>query len=105
MLGVEGIEQRSCLGAAHFSEDDPVGTEPESVFQKGVEGDVSLERVRLRSGRHDVGFPNVKFRGILDYNDALVIGNEIGENPQKCSLARSRSTANKQRLSARNLFS
>ena len=93
MAGIERIEQSPRLNSPDFAEDDSVGTEPKSVLQEVVEGDVGLEGIRLRSGRNYVGFPNMKLGGILDDDNPLVVGNEIRQYPQKSRLAGPRSTA------------
>jgi hypothetical protein len=44
---------------------------------------MSLECIRLRSRRYNVGFADVKFWSVLDGNDPLLIWNEVGQNPHK----------------------
>ena len=87
MAGVEGIEQRSCFDSAHFAEDDPVRSPAESGLQKVVERDVGLECIGLAFGGNNVRLLDVKFRSVLDDDDALMIGNEVGQYPQKCRLS------------------
>ena len=80
------------------------GRQRRADFQKVVERDVGLERIRLAFGRHNVRLLDVKFGGILDDDDALVVGNEVGQYPQKRRLSGPRSATDKQRLSAANLL-
>src|ERR1700677_1291755 len=105
MARVEGIEQCSRLDSAHFAQDDPVRSPAESGLQKIVERDVGLERVGLAFDRQNVRFLNVKLRSILNDDDAIPVGNEVSQYPQKCGLAGAGATTNQQRLSAANLFS
>ena len=104
VAGVEGIEQRSRLDSAHFAEDDPVRSPAESGLQKVVESDVGLERVGLAFDGQNVRLLDLQFRSIFDHDDAFMIRNEIGQYPQKRGLTRTRSAADKQRLSAANLL-
>ena len=45
MTRIERIQQRSCLGAPHLAKDDPVRSEPQSVFKQFVERYRCLKRV------------------------------------------------------------
>jgi hypothetical protein len=54
MARVEGIEKRSSLDSAHFAQDDPVRSPPESGLQKVIERDVDFERIALAFDRQDV---------------------------------------------------
>ena len=47
---------------------------------------------------------DLKFGGILDDNNAILVGNKVGQYPQKRGFAGTRSAADKQRLSAANLL-
>src|ERR1700722_5196832 len=104
MAGVEGIEQRSRLGSAHFAENDPVRSPAESGLQEIIEGDVGLECVGLAFGRDNVRLLDVKFGRVLNDDDAIVVWNEVCQYPQECCLAGTGPTANEQGLSAANLF-
>lgn len=66
---------------------------------------MSLECIRLRSRRNNIGLPDMKFRSVLEDDDALVIRNEISQNPEKGRLPSSCSAADEQRLPVRDLFS
>ena len=94
MACVEGIEQGPRFDSPDFSEDDSVGSEPECVFQQVVKRNVRFEGICLRSCRNYIWFPNMKFGGILDDDNPLVVGNEVCENPQKSRLPGPRSAAN-----------
>src|SRR5208337_3337690 len=104
MAGVEGIEQGARLDPAHFSENDPVRSPAKGGFQKIIERDVGLERVGLAFGRHNVRLLDVKFRGIFNDHDAIVIRNEVSQYPQERGLAGSRSTTDEQSLSTTDLL-
>src|ERR1022692_151816 len=104
MAGVEGIEQGSCLDSTHFAENDPVWSPAQSGLQKVIEGDVGLERVGLAFGWHNVRFLDVKFGGVLNDHDAIVVRNEVCQYPQECGLAGPGPTADEQGLSAADLF-
>ena len=82
MAGVEGIEQRSRLDSAHFAKDDPVRSPAESGLQKVVKSDVGLERIGLAFDGENVRLLDLQFRSIFDDDDALMIGNEVGQYPQ-----------------------
>jgi hypothetical protein len=81
VAGVEGIEQRSRLDSAHFAQDDPVRSPAESGLQKIVERDVGLERIGLAFDGQNVRLLDVKLRSIFDDDDALMLGNKVGQNP------------------------
>src|SRR5208282_4841277 len=104
MAGVEGIEQDACLDSTHFAENDPVWSPAQSGLQKVIKRNVGLERVGLAFGRHNVRLLDVKFGGILNDHDAIVIRNEVSQYPQKRGLAGPRPTADEQGLSAADLF-
>src|ERR1035441_194728 len=104
MAGVEGIEQGSCLDSTHFAENDPVGSPAQSGLQKVVERDVGLERIGLAFDSQNVWLLNVKLGGIFDYHDAILLRNEVSQNPQQCRFARAGSTTDKQRLSVADLL-
>src|ERR1700677_2983426 len=104
MAGVEGIEQGSCLDSTHFAENDPVWSPAQSGLQKVIERDVGLERIGLAFGRHNVRLLDVKFGGIFDDHDAIVIRNEVSQYPQKRGLAGPRATTDEQGLSASDLL-
>src|SRR5580698_2981934 len=104
MAGIEGIEERSRLDSAHFAENDPVRSPAESGLQKIIEGDVGLERIGLAFCRHNVRLLDVKFRGIFDDHDAIIVRNEVSQYPQERGLAGPRPTANEQSLSVADLF-
>src|SRR5208337_3235761 len=46
----------------------------------------------------------MKFRSVLDDDDAFTFGNRVGEYPQECGLTRAGAAADKQRLPAANLL-
>src|SRR5229473_6661032 len=100
MAGVEGIEQRTRLDSTHFAENDPIRSPAQSGLQKVIERDVGLERIGLAFGRHNVRLPDVKFGGILNDHDAIMVRNEVCQYPQKRGLAGPRPTADEQSLSA-----
>src|SRR5580698_626621 len=104
MAGVKGIEQRPRFDSAHFTQNDPVRSPPECRLQRIFEGDVGLECIGLAFDRQNVWLLDVKLRGIFDDYDAILFWNEVGQNPQKCRLAGSGSTTDKQRFSTANLF-
>src|SRR6266849_4068274 len=105
MAGVEGIQQRSRLGSAHFAENDPVWSPAQSGLQKVIERDVGLERIGLAFGRHNVRLLDVKLGGVLNDHDAIVVRNEVSQYPQERGFAGPRPTADEQGLSAADLFS
>ncbi len=105
VASVEGIEQRSRLASAHFAENDSVGSPAESVtFKKLVERHIGLESIGLASGGNNVRLLNLKLRGVLDDDKALLVWNEVGQYSQKRRLSGPRAAADEQRLSAANLL-
>ena len=56
MTGVERIEQRARLDAAHLAQDDPVGPPAQSCLEEFVEGDAGLEGVGLALEESRFGF-------------------------------------------------
>src|SRR5580693_1642655 len=104
MAGIEGVEQRSCFDPTHFAQDDPIRSPAESGFQEVIEGNVGLECVGLAFGRHNVRLLDVKLAGVLNDYDAIVVGNEVCQYPQKRGLAGPRPTTDEQRLSAPDLL-
>ena len=77
MAGVEGIEERSHLGSAHFAQDEPIRSPAEGGLQKFIERDVGFERVGLAFYRHNVRLLDVEFGSVLDNHDAIVVRNEV----------------------------
>src|ERR1017187_7371031 len=104
MAGVEGIEQGSCLDSTHFAENDSVWSPAQSGLQKVIKRNVGLERVGLAFGRHNVRLLDVKFGGVLNDHDAILVRNEVSQYPQERGLAGPRPTADEQGLSAADLF-
>src|ERR1035438_2726126 len=87
MASVKGIEQRTRLGSANLPKNDPVGAEAESAFQERVKRHLGLEGIGLRCDRYDVRLLNLKLRRVLDYEEALFLGNRVRENAQKRGLS------------------
>ena len=81
MAGVEGIEQRSRLDSPHFAQDYAVRSPAESGLQEIIERDVGFERVGLAFGRHNIRLLDVKFGGIFDDHNAIMIRNEVSQYP------------------------
>src|ERR1019366_5369604 len=89
---------------AHLAEDDSVRSPAEGGFQKVVESDVGLEGIGLAFDRHNVRLLDLKLRSIFDNDEAFLFWNEVRQYPQKRRLAGAGSAADKQRLSAADLF-
>ena len=104
MACVEGIEQRSGLDSADFTQDDPVWSPAKSGLQQVVERDIGLERISLAFDREYVRLLDVQFGGVLDDDDAILFRNEVSQYPQQRGLAGSGSPTDKQRPSVPNLL-
>ena len=88
----------------NLPKNDPVWAEAESALQERVKRHLGLEGIGLRCDRYDVRLLNLKLRRVLDYEEALFLGNRVRENAQKRGLSGASSATDEQRLSARNLF-
>src|ERR1700686_2990930 len=104
MARVEGIEQRSCLDSADFPENDAIRSPAESGLEKVVKSYLGLERIRLAFCRQNVRLLDLKFRGVLDDNEAILFGNKVCEYPQSRGLAGTGSPTDKAPLTAANLL-
>ena len=78
--GVQCVEQYPCLRAANFANDDPVGPMAERRLEQVGEADRTLVSVELGLGGDDVRLPDMQFSGVLEYQDALTVGNETGKH-------------------------
>ena len=105
VAGIEGIEQRSRLDSADFAENDPVRTPSQSRLQKIVKRDLGLEGIGLAFDSENVRLLDAKLRRIFDDDNALIVGNCLGHDIEKCGLSTCSSAADEQCLTAANLFS
>ena len=73
VASVEGIEQRARLDSTHFAENDPVGSEAESVsFNKSSKDTLVLKVLGLAFGCNYVRLPDLKLGGVFDDEDAFI---------------------------------
>ena len=82
VASVEGIEQSSSLDPTDLTKDDSVRPPAKSRFQKVIEGDAGLQGIGLAFDGENVWFLDVNLRSILDDDNAIFLGNEIGQNSQ-----------------------
>ena len=103
VAGIERIEQRPRLDAAHLAQDDPVGPPAQRGLQQIVEGNAGLEGIGLAFDGEQVRLLQMKLRRILDDHDALVIGDCGCKGAEHRGLSGRSSAADEQRLPAANL--
>ena len=92
MPGIQSVEKSPRFGAAHFTNNDPVGSVPENSFQQVIESDRALVRIELGLGGDDVRFADDKLCRVFNDQNPILVGNGIGENVYECGLAGACST-------------
>src|SRR5438874_5285355 len=88
--GVHGLQHVQGLAAAALADDDPVGTHSQCVAHEIADLDdaFALDVRRPRLQPYDVCLTKLELRGVFDGDDALVGGNEAGQDVQQRRLAR-----------------
>jgi hypothetical protein len=88
--GVHGLQHVQGLAGADFADDDAVGTHAQGVAHQLADGDGALALDVGRTGleRDDVLLAELQLGGVLDGDDALVVGDERGQHVQRGRLAR-----------------
>jgi hypothetical protein len=85
MPGVHRLQHVERLFAAHFSDDDAIGTHAQRVDHEIPRDDPAapLDVGRPRLHADDVLLIEDQFRRVLDGNDALGIGDDFGERAEQ----------------------
>ena len=104
MARVERIKQSTGLRAAHFTENDAVGSPPQSGFQEIVEGNGCLVGIGLAFDGKNIRLLDAKFRCVFNDDDALMLRDRLAQYVEQSCFTGSCSAADEQRLSAPNLF-
>src|SRR5229473_7932176 len=84
MAGIQSIEEGARFGTAHFTNDDPVRAVPENGFQELIKSDCALVRIELSFGGDDVRFSDSEFCRVFNDQNAIFIGDRIGEDVDQC---------------------
>ena len=89
MTGVHGLEHVQRLRAAALSDDDPVGSHTERVADKVADPDLacSFRIGRARLECHDVLTLDLQFGRLLNGDQPLAVGDEVGQYIQHRRLA------------------
>src|SRR5258708_7920517 len=87
MPGIQGVEKSARFGTAHLTNDDPVRTMAEDSFQQVVEGDRALVGIELGLGGDDVRLSDNKFCRVFNDQNAIFVGDRIGEDVYQGGLA------------------
>jgi hypothetical protein len=86
---VHGLQHVQRLRSAHLADDDAVGAHTQGVDHQLPDFDRSLSldvgRPRFHPGH--VHLAHLQFGGVLDGDDALVVGDEAGEHVQERGLS------------------
>ena len=101
MAGVHRLQQVECFGSAHFADDDAFWAHTQAVAHQVAHGDLAFafEVGRPRFQAHHVRLLQLQFGGVFAGNDALVVGNKLGEAVEQRGLAGA-SAAGYQRVDA-----
>ena len=84
--GVEGLQQVGRFAAAHFADDDVIGSVPQGVAHEVADTDGSLlQPARLEPDA--VRGVDPQLQGVLDGDDPLVVGDELDERVEQRRLA------------------
>ena len=89
VAGVHRLEHVQRLGATHLADDDPVGPHAQRVPHQLADGDLTLalDVVRARLEPQHVTLVQLQLGGVLDRDDALVVGHRRGQGIQERGLA------------------
>src|SRR3990172_8740153 len=100
--GVHGLQHGERLTATDLTYDDPLGTHPEGVLDEVHDrhGALALDVRRARLEAHDVVLHETELRGVLDGDDALVLGDEARHDVEQRRLPGAR-TAGDEDVQAR----
>ena len=89
VAGVHGLEHVQRLGATDLTDDDAVGPHAQGVADEIADGDLALAldvgRARLQAD--DVVLVQLQLDGVLDGDDALVVGHEARQHVEHRGLA------------------
>ena len=85
MAGVHGLEHVEGLAAAALADDDPVGPHAQRVLHEVADGDLApaLDVGWARLEREHVFLVELELLGILDRDDALVVGDERRQHVER----------------------
>ena len=92
MPGIQSVEKSARFGTAHLTNDDPVRPMAENGFQQIIEADQGLVCVQLSLGGDDVRFSDRKLCRVFNDQNAILVGDGIGENVYERGLAGAGST-------------
>ena len=85
VAGVERLQEVVALAAAHFANDDPVGTEAQTQRDEQLRGDV---RVRVGEQANAVRDLNLQLHRVFNGDHALVFRDDANKCVKKRRLAR-----------------
>ena len=92
MPGIQSVEKSARFGTAHLTDDDPVRPMAENGFQQVIKSDRALVRIELSLGGDDVRFSDGKLRRVFNDQNAIFVGDGIGEDVYERGLASAGST-------------
>ena len=92
MPGIQSVEKSARFGTAHLTNDDPVRPMAENGFQQVVEGDGALVGIELGLGGDDVRLADRKLCRVFNDQNAIFVGDGIGEDVYERGLAGAGST-------------
>ena len=94
MAGVHGLEHVESLAAAALADDHPVGPHTEGVSDKIADRDLafSLDVGRATLQPDQMFLFELELDGVLEGDDAFVLGDEVRQDVQQGGLAGARTT-------------
>src|SRR5579859_309383 len=89
VAGVEGLQQVESLLAPDFPQDGALGPVPQAGLEQITDGDGWNLRPLLAAGLEadKVRLADVDLGGIFDYQQTVIIGNEVGQDVKQGGLA------------------
>jgi len=89
VTGVHGLEHREGLATTRLTDDDPLGTHTEGVPDEVHDRDRALafDVGRARFETDHVVLHELQLGSVLDRDDALVLGDEAGEDVEERRLS------------------
>jgi len=79
MPSIQSVEKSARFGTAHLTHNDPVRPMAEIGFQQVIKSDGALVRIELSLGGDDVRFSDRKLCGVFNDQNAILVGNGIGQ--------------------------
>ena len=94
MAGVHGLQHIERLGSSALADDDAVGALAQRVDDELLERDLALTLVvgGTRLQRQDMALREVQLGRVLDRDDALAVGDVVGQGVEQRCLTRARAT-------------